>query len=201
MGLVSTINKIPSYIGLEKATSAIGAWLNKHPTVYKIVLIVMHIFRALAMIALMYFLPFGPLVNMAIGIGASLLYRITVERFCPYTFAVQACAGAAAFELSRPFLVDIISGVAFESLNSIAATLFGIIPLVVTSAIIIAVSNDTVDQRYAEFKKKQEENKSSTDDCGSCCTVQPKNNKVQNKPVVAPQPLVATPTCCECTGA
>lgn len=162
MGIINSINKIPEYIGLDKLTHTVGSWLDRHPVVNKIVMIVNHIFRTIAMIALMYLLPFSPIVNLAIGIGASLFYRITVERFCPFRFALSACLGAAAYELSSPFLADIINGVAFQSFNAFAAAFIGILPLAISSVVIIGISNDAVDRKYAQQESV------------GCCTVPPK---------------------------
>lgn len=165
MGIVNGINQIPRYIGLDKATKAVGSWLDRHPLINKIVMVVNHIFRTLAMVALMYFLPFAAPINLAIGLAASLFYRITVERFCPFRFALSACIGAAAFELSKPFLVDIINGVAFSSFTAFAASFIGILPFAISAVAIILISNNAVD---AKFKQQQAQ---SATDCGSCCVV------------------------------
>lgn len=159
MGFSSTLNKIPQYIGIEKASQVIGSWLDKHPAVNKVVMIANHIFRTAAMVGLMYLLPFHPIANFAIGVGASLFYRLTVERFCPFRFALTSCLAAGAFEFSKPYLLSIITGIAFQSLATFGIALAGILPILACTAIIIIVSNYQVDQKYNQQKSS-----------GSCCS-------------------------------
>lgn len=77
----------------------IGNWLDAHPTINKIVVIVNHFFRAAAMYGFMAILPFSTVVNCSIGVVSSLFYRVTIERFCHFRFAIPACIGALAIQI------------------------------------------------------------------------------------------------------
>jgi hypothetical protein len=79
--------------------NSIGRWLDAHPLINKIVVVVNHIFRAVAMYALMAILPFAMPINCLIGIAASIFYRFTIERFCHFRFAIPACAGGLAMQI------------------------------------------------------------------------------------------------------
>jgi hypothetical protein len=66
----------------------------------------------------MMFLPFVPAINLAICLGASLFYRLTVENNCAYKFALPAFAGGAAILLAKAALVPLITGVALASIGA-----------------------------------------------------------------------------------
>lgn len=153
MRIIDGIGNIPEYIGLAKASEALGKWLDKYPTINKVVMVANLVIRTVAMIALMYLLPFHPVANFAIGLGMSLFYNMTVERrFCPLRFAISACITAGAFEISRPFLHALINGVAFSSIAAFAAAFIGILPLAATVVVVILISNSQVDE---QIKRRQ----------------------------------------------
>ncbi|MBS0626569.1 MAG: hypothetical protein JSS32_11015 [Verrucomicrobia bacterium] len=111
-GLHSFIDK---YNILKGATEKINAYLLKHPTLYKIVLIVNHLFRALAMFALMVVVPISPFITMGICFAGSLFYRFTVENNCAYKFALPAFFGGCAAMLAKMSVVSIAAGAALAS--------------------------------------------------------------------------------------
>lgn len=136
-------NFITNYNVLKTATDQIETFLNEHPEIKKVVLLVNHIFRAIAMLALRLFLPFSLLVNDLICFAGSLFYRLTVETHCAYKFALPAFAGSMAIPLAQAALYDFISGVAFASLATLGIALLSLIPLAAyTTYIILTVSYD-----------------------------------------------------------
>ena len=136
-------NCITDYNVLKTATDQIEAFLNEHPEIKKVVLLVNHIFRALGMMALRMCLPFSLLVNDLICFAGSLFYRLTVETHCAYKFALPAFAGSLALPLAHTALYNLISGVAFASLAAFGLTLLSLIPLAAyTAYIILTVSYD-----------------------------------------------------------
>ncbi|HEY5235687.1 MAG TPA: hypothetical protein VIJ14_05880 [Rhabdochlamydiaceae bacterium] len=120
---------IEMYNILENPTNNIYAYLSEHKTLYKVALIVNHLFRAASMTAFMMFLSTPPLVSAGICFAGSLFYRLTVETRCAYKFALPAFAGAAAFLIGKTALIQIIRGVAFASLGAFATAFVPLIPL------------------------------------------------------------------------
>ncbi len=136
-------NFITNYNVLKTATDQIETFLNEHPEIKKVALLVNHIFRAIAMLALRLFLPFSLLVNDLICFAGSLFYRLTVETHCAYKFALPAFAGSMAIPLAHTALYEFISGVAFASLATFGVALLSLIPLAAyTTYIILTVSYD-----------------------------------------------------------
>ena len=97
-------NAIEKYNVLRKPTDQIKGYFKQHPNLYKAALLANHIFRALSMTALSFYLPHP--INLAVCFASSLFYRLTVETNCAYKFALPAFAGSIAFPLaflmSRP---------------------------------------------------------------------------------------------------
>lgn len=145
MAIADTIAKIAQPIDLTVATQDYGSFLRKNPNVYKVVLLVNQVFRAVMMMAFMAFLPFAPLVNFALGLAGSLFYRISVERGCSFRFALPSCIGAAACDLSLASLPALTSGVAFRSLQHFAATLVGIWPVALWAIVMTAITHTEVE--------------------------------------------------------
>lgn len=87
----------------DKVTAAVGQWIDKYPLLHKIVLFANHLFRGLCMGGMMTLLPFGFAVNGAICLFGSIFYRVTVERFCPFKFAIASFFGGIAIEMSKQF--------------------------------------------------------------------------------------------------
>ncbi len=68
--------------------------LDNHPNLYKLTLVSIHIFRA----AMTYT---SPLFTCAIMIPYSFIYRIAVERSCPFRFTFASLFGAAAYAFTK----------------------------------------------------------------------------------------------------
>lgn len=114
---------------LQEPTEQISAYLRDQPNLYKVVLLVNHVFRAVSMSAFNAVLPFPTLINLAICFVGSLFYRLTVETNCAYKFALPAFAGSVALPLALSALIHLVNGAAFLSLNALAFTLASFIPL------------------------------------------------------------------------
>lgn len=130
---------------LKSATEKINAYLHKHPTLYKIVLIANHIFRALAMFALMLVFPISPFISMGICFAGSLFYRFTVENNCAYKFALPAFFGACAAMLAKMAWIPIIAGAALASVGAwflAAAAVVSIAAYVVYIALTVSYDVD-----------------------------------------------------------
>lgn len=132
---------------LQKPTEAINDFFREHPTLHKVALIANHIFRAIAMTALMVFLPFSFPINLAICLAGSLFYRLTAETNCAYKFALPAMAGAMAFTIGQTSLNQIISGVAFASLGAFGLAAASILPLAAYVTYIALTVNYDVNKR------------------------------------------------------
>lgn len=132
---------------LEQKTpsqSTFGKWLDEHPIANKIVVLVNHIFRAVGMFALMAVLPFSLPINCALGLGASLFYRYTIERFCHFKFAIPACLGGMALHLTSPSLHLLIYQVASQAMASVTSLLSAVC-LTLYALKVIWISNRDVD--------------------------------------------------------
>lgn len=138
-------NFIEKYNVLQKPTEQINEYLRERPTLYKVALLVNHVFRALAMTAFCYMLPFSIPINVAICFGCSLFYRLTVETNCAYKFALPAFAGSIAIPLAVIALSNIVTGVAFVSLSAIGLTFISLIPLTAYVTYIILTVNYDID--------------------------------------------------------
>jgi hypothetical protein len=140
-------NFIEKYNILQKPTEQINEYLRAHPHLYKVALLVNHVFRALAMVAFCSMLPFSVPINIAICFGCSLFYRLTVETNCAYKFALPAFAGSIAIPLAAIALSNIVTGVAFVSLSAIGLAFVSLIPLAAYVTYIVLTVNYDVDNR------------------------------------------------------
>lgn len=115
---------------LEKPANAIEAFFNENPTIFKIVLIIDHLIRAACMVAVMYLpIPIPMAASVAICFAASLFYRLTVEKNCPFKFAIPAFAGAVAFLILCPAVINMINGTAFKTATSSFLTVASFLPM------------------------------------------------------------------------
>lgn len=144
MSLAATLHQfIEQHNVLQEPTDALGAFFKEHPALYKVALLVNHLFRAFAMWGLGLFLPYGTLVNGVICFLGSLFYRLTVETHCAYKFALPAFAGSVALAIASRSLEELITGVAFASLSAFGLAFVSLIPLLLyTSYIVLTVSYD-----------------------------------------------------------
>ncbi len=137
---------IDRYNILVTPTTKIGDYFQTHPIAYKITLLINHLFRAAMMIGLM-FIPHIPLyISMPLCFAGSLFYRLTVEKNCAYKFALPAFAGAAAFMLALPALINLFNGVAFTTFGTGLLTCLSFIPLLGYAAYIGLTVDYDVDE-------------------------------------------------------
>lgn len=94
--------------------------MKSHPTIYKIALIVNHLFRAVMVAALMLMLPFSPWMSMAICLAGAIFYRLTVETNCAYKFALPAFAGGSALLIAKEACIQAIAQGALAAFASVA---------------------------------------------------------------------------------
>lgn len=140
-------NAIENYNVLARPTEYISEKMRAHPNLYKLALLVNHIFRSAAMAGFMLFLPFSLPVNSLICLGGSLFYRLTVEINCAYKFALPAFAGSVAFLVGKTALAEVVSGAAFASINAFGAGFATLIPLCAYTAYIALTVNYDVGVR------------------------------------------------------
>lgn len=126
---------------LSGATQSATNFLLAHPTLYKIVLLVNHLFRAITMAFFMLAVP------MALCFGASLFYRLTVENNCAYKFALPAFVGGVALPPSQTALAQLISGSAFKSLAFFRHSILLLVPYAAYLTYVILTVDYDVDQR------------------------------------------------------
>jgi hypothetical protein len=136
---------IEKYNILEGPTAHIGAYFQKHPSLYKTALLVNHVFRAASMAAFNHILPFSLPVNIAICFAGSLFYRLSVETHCAYKFALPAFAGSLAVPMALSALANVVNGVAFTSLGVAAASCVSLLPLTAYLIYVIATVSYDVD--------------------------------------------------------
>ena len=147
---------------LDKKYSEMGNWLDRHPTVYKVAVIAMHVMRAISMAALMFIMPFHPLLNFSLSLIASEIYRIVIERHCAFKFAELSCLGGEALLLSHHSLSQLTHQIALETFKRVSLSLLGIVPLAAYLGAVIAISIKNVDEKLSIITKATEQTK-------SCC--------------------------------
>lgn len=89
--MTSALAQISSFFDSEFSRGS--KFLDRNPTLYKTALVIIHICRA----SMTYT---SPLFTVLVILPYSLLYRISVERSCPFRFTFAAMFGAFAFHLS-----------------------------------------------------------------------------------------------------
>lgn len=144
---VTLHNFIEQHNVLRKPTEEIHTFLNEHRTLYKIALLINHIFRAVAMGAFMVCLPFSALTNVVLCSLGSLFYRLTVETHCAYKFALPALGGSISFFMGKTAVCDLIGGAALSSVGAFFTACASLLPLCAYAVYIgLTVSYD-VDSR------------------------------------------------------
>ena len=144
---------------VNKTCRSISGFLDKHPVVYKVVLVACHLFRAAGMYGMMMVSPFSLPITCALAIGGSLLYRASVERFCCFRFALPSCVGAGAYWLGKVPLIQVATGAAFTSISAAALSVAGALPLVGYLGYIVYIFHEEYE---AKMGKKMGH-------CGSSC--------------------------------
>jgi hypothetical protein len=133
-----------SSLNLNKQSEAVGRYLEKNPTVNKVVISAYQFFRAGMMMGAMRLMPFSQPINFSLGLGVNAGYRLAVERKCQYKFALLSSLGALAMEHSLSDLAKLIQGVAFASMKDFSKSLTGSIPFFLYSAWMIYQVNQEV---------------------------------------------------------
>lgn len=131
--------KTPSLFGKD---NAVVQFLEKNPSVKKVMFVAIHFFRAASMFALMKLLPVSGVVALCIGSLLSDLYRAAIEeKSCQYRFAVEAFWGGFSFTAAEESVALLTTKVAFNSLENGFTTSLGIVSLVAYTAYIIHISD------------------------------------------------------------
>jgi hypothetical protein len=102
-------NFIQQHNPLTHLTDKSSEFLHTHPRLYKLALLINHLFRAIAMTALMHFLPFSLMTNTLLCLTGSIFYRLTVENNCAYKFALPAFFGSLAFLAAKHTVLPLLS--------------------------------------------------------------------------------------------
>jgi hypothetical protein len=141
--IVQPIHSFANYVNdkFDQSCRKISHFLDRHPVLYKVMLVASHLFRAAGMYGLMMISPLPLAVNCAGMLAGSVLYRASVERFCCFHFALPSCAGAAAIWILRVPAIQLISGAAFSSPGMAAASVVGALPLLGYVGYIIYLSH------------------------------------------------------------
>ncbi|MBY0529505.1 MAG: hypothetical protein K2P51_04870 [Rhabdochlamydiaceae bacterium] len=149
MSLATSLHKtIVEYNVLKDPTDKIGDYLKTHPMLHKSVMLINHLFRAVAMTAFCFALPFSAPINIGICFAGSLFYRLTVETHCSYKFALPAFAGSLAMPLAQSALPQLVSGVAFASMNAFSSVCLTLLPMAAyLSYVVLTVSYDIESKR------------------------------------------------------
>lgn len=129
---------------LKKPTEKINDYLYEHKNLYKVVMIANHLFRTLAMVALMVYLPFVWPVNLAICFAGSLFYRLTVENNCAYKFALPAFFGSVAFMIAKTAFT---SALAIGSAGAYALAAASLLPVAGYLTYIVLTVNYDIDNK------------------------------------------------------
>lgn len=133
---------------IEDSIIAVNEWLDENPTMAKVVMVAMHVFRAASMAALLYVLPFHPIVNLAISLTASVVYFGTIEKKgCPFRFSLLSCAGGEAMVMAQWSISAIINQIAFESLKNIAFTVGGFAAITAYAIGAVYISHQAIEAK------------------------------------------------------
>ena len=138
---------IEKFNPLNELTQDITKFLLVHPTLYKIALVVNHIFRAVTMAFFMHVLPFSLPVSGALCFGASLFYRLTVENNCAYKFALPAFIGGMTLPTARFGFAQLINSVALKNLAFFSHSIVFLMPVAVYLTYVVLTVDYDVNQR------------------------------------------------------
>lgn len=144
---------------IERAYDSVGRFLDKNPTLYKIVLVVSHFFRAAAMYGMMLVMPVPIPAAMGIMLGGSLLYRAAVERFCCFRFALPSFVGAVAIWVARAAIINIVSGTVLHPVGMVLGCTLALAPLAGYVTWVSYQSHVDINKRMKKIKKPS----------GGCC--------------------------------
>ncbi len=139
-----------AYSPLNEPAKNLQKIFKEHPQLYKGILLVNHVFRAAAMVGFMQMLSYSMMTNIAVCVGFSALYRLTVEKNCAFKFALPALGGSVAFLVSKQALLKVIQGTAFHSINAFVSSSLALLPLCTYIGYVTLV----VDHEVNAFSKK-----------------------------------------------
>ncbi|MBX9923823.1 MAG: hypothetical protein K2Y01_06905 [Rhabdochlamydiaceae bacterium] len=154
----STIYKIRSNCeqtqkNFDATCNQAGSILDKKPTTYKVAIIAIHIFRAIAILGMIEMTPFSPLTSLAILIPASLLYRAAVERFCTFRFTLPALVGGTAMWMTKQALISLAVKSAFSSIGTLFAAGLAVSSLAGYLIYICYLSHFDIERRMQNLQK------------------------------------------------
>jgi len=109
--MIDTLSRIKT--SFDSTCDTFAKEFDKRPTLYKTSLVVSHIFRSIMMYGLMSLSPF---FTFGVVLPLSLLYRVTIERFCAFRFALPSLVGGAALIFSQYSIFGYISLAAYIGL-------------------------------------------------------------------------------------
>lgn len=139
---------------IQKTYDAVGESLDQHPTLYKVVLVAAHFFRAAAMFSFMMWMPTPLPVTIGIMVAGSLLYRAAVERFCCFRFTLPSLTGAGAAWLTQLAHMSIASKAALTALG-MALHALTFLPLLGYAIGVIYLAHRDVENRREQLKLKE----------------------------------------------
>ncbi len=99
----------------DSSCNLLAKEFDKRPLLYKTALTVSHIFRAVMMCALMSLSPF---FTFGVILPLSLLYRVTVERFCTFRFTLPSLVGGSAMIFAQTSIIGGFSLAAYVAMVS-----------------------------------------------------------------------------------
>lgn len=145
MSIENVIRYLRSPFDSTSCGQDVDRFFYKHPHVHEVALLVNHVVRATMTGAMMVLMPYAPATKLAVGLGLSLFYWITVERGnCTLRFALPAYAGAVAYQMSKPALPALINGAAFRSIAALTVTLISAWPCCLYALVITAIVHEDV---------------------------------------------------------
>lgn len=125
MNISDTFNQfIERWNVLQGPTQKLDDFFREHPNIFKVALVINHIFRAFAISFMM-----GAPICWPICFIGSLFYRMTVEKNCAFKFALPSLAGGACFLKAKPAIDSLTIGIALTTLEQFSKTFFALIPL------------------------------------------------------------------------
>lgn len=147
--------------GIQNAYDAVGTFLDKHPTLYKVVLVACHFFRAAAMFGAMMWMPIPMPITAGIMVAGSLLYRAAVERFCCFRFTIPSLVGAGAAWVAQLAIINLVSNTALIPL--------GFIPLLGYTAWVIYLSHRDIENRMKLIQQNAPQSPPQSPPLSPCC--------------------------------
>ncbi len=139
------------YNPLKGTTDLLADFFERHPTAYKITLVINHLFRAGVMVGAMYIPGVPRIPAIAVCLIGSLFYRLTVEKNCAYKFALPAFVGAVSFMLAIDATIACIHGVAFSSIPIGILTVASFLPLPLYGTYVLLSVHHDVEKNFGRL--------------------------------------------------